>query len=126
MEAVFSTANCVQQAIPSAETFVLHTDLKHLHNVETRGHFVHTFLSLDFQCRDEVSLEFKYNDLGLKRAGWAFSLQYSVSTVAKYLTMKYALPHQQCACDRQLQGALQLLPGMQLQLMQCNAVQGFM
>ncbi len=33
--------------------------LKHLHNVETRYYCSQTFLSLDYQCRDDIS-ETKY------------------------------------------------------------------
>ena len=32
-----------------------HSALKHLHNVEARFYCPHTFLSLDFRCRDDVS-----------------------------------------------------------------------
>ena len=41
--------------------------LKHLHNVEMHCYCPQMFLSLNFQCRDDVS-EFKLAVLGLKRA----------------------------------------------------------
>ena len=37
------------------QQFLLLVDLKHLHNVEMRFHCPQAFLSLDFQCRDDVS-----------------------------------------------------------------------
>jgi len=44
----------------AAQTPDAHMILKHLHNVETHFHCPQTFLSLDFQCRDDVSeLEFE-------------------------------------------------------------------
>jgi len=39
---------------PKGDKLLL-TSLKHLHNVETRFYCPQTFLSLDSQCRDDVS-----------------------------------------------------------------------
>ncbi len=44
-----------KKLLPQLDHQVLCNTLKHLPNVETRFYCPQTFLSLDFQCRDDVS-----------------------------------------------------------------------
>ncbi len=66
--------------------------LKHLHNVGTRLYCRQTFLSLGFQCRDDVS-EVKQTFLGLKRADIAACTAGSQPLSGHGPAATTALPH---------------------------------